>query len=210
MFLLREKNILRLLWKSEKKLTTSQIAAELKVSPRTIKADIKRINDILKKHSCRIQTKQGVGLWLNYDESGGRYLELIIYGDGESYVSVENRKYYVAAELLLHRGYTSMEAVANKLYVSKGTVVNDVAELETFWNRFGITFIKKVKYGIKVEAPELKLRLALIEALKQVIKREGRISENTALQIFLEKTDLNAVREAILQSESRFHFIFSF
>lgn len=209
MFLLREKNILRLLWKSEKKLTTSQIAAELKVSPRTIKADIKRINDILKKHSCRIQTKQGVGLWLNYDESGGRYLELIIYGDGESDVSVENRKYYVAAELLLHRGYTSMEAVANKLYVSKGTVVNDVAELETFWKRFGITFIKKVKYGIKVEAPELKLRLALIEALKQVIKREGRISENTALQIFLEKTDLNAVREAILQSESRFHFILS-
>ena len=42
-----------------------------------------------------------------------------------------------------------------------------------------------------------------------MIKREGRISENTALQIFLEKTDLNAVREAILQSESRFHFILS-
>lgn len=209
MFLPREKNILKLLWKREKKLTTSFIAAELKVSPRTIKADVKRINDVLRKHSCRIRTKQGVGLWLDYDESGKHYLELIIYGDGESYISVENRKYYVAVELLLCRGYTSMEAVANKLYVSKGTVVNDITELEAFWKQFGITFIKKVKYGIKVEGSELKLRLALIEALKQAVKGEGNTSKNTTLRLLLEKTDPDAVQNAILQTERRFHFILS-
>lgn len=208
MFLPREKNILKLLWKSEKKLTTSQIAAELKVSPRTIKADIKKMNDVLKKHSCRICTKQGVGLWLDYDENGEHYLELLIYEDGDSYISIDTRKYYVAIELLLCKGYTSMESIANKLYVSKGTVVNDIAELEAFWKRFGITFIKKVKYGIKVEASELQRRLALIEALKQAVRREGRASKDK-LQFFFEKTDLDEIRGVILQSEQRFHFVLS-
>ena len=91
MFLPREKNILKLLLKSEKKFTTAQIAAELKVSPRTIKADIKKINDTLKNDSCQICTKQGVGLWLDYDKSKERYLNLLIYEDKDTGVSLESR-----------------------------------------------------------------------------------------------------------------------
>ena len=75
MFLPREKKILHLLYKNENKFTTSQIAAELKVSPRTIKADIKKIREILEKNSCSIKTKQGVGLWLYYDEAGEQFLQ---------------------------------------------------------------------------------------------------------------------------------------
>lgn len=209
MFLQREKNIIKILWKSEKKLTTSSIAAELKVSPRTIKADIKRMNTVLKKHSCCISTQRGVGLWLDYDESGAQYLELLLYEDDDSYTSVEERKYYVAVELFLcGKKYTSMETIANKLYVSKGTIVNDLADLEPFWECFEITLIRKVKYGIRVEGTELQLRLAFIEALKQASKREWGTSRNR-LQLFLEKANLDEIKDVILQSEQRFHFILS-
>lgn len=208
MFLPREKKILKLLLNSEKKFTTSQIAAELKVSPRTIKADIKKINDTLKNDFCQIRTKQGVGLWLDYDRSRERYLNLLIYEDEEAGVSLENRKYYVAAELLLSRDYISMETIANKLYVSKGTVVNDIAELENFCNRFEISFVKKVKYGVRAQGEEIRLRLALVEALKQAVKQEGRVSLER-LQNLLETVDLAGLREIVLKSEQRFHFILS-
>jgi lichenan operon transcriptional antiterminator len=165
MFLKREKQILNLLFKNQQKFTTSQIAAQLKVSTRTIKADIKKINEELEKYACSIQTKQGVGLWLDYSGEGEKFLKSVLYEDQENvYLAQDTRKYRLAVELLLQKDYISMENIANKFYISKGTVVNDFNELEDFWKKFELTFIKKVKYGIRVEGEEGQIRLALTEA----------------------------------------------
>lgn len=201
MFLPREKKILHLLYKNENKFTTSQIAAELKVSPRTIKADIKKINEILEKNSCSIKTKQGGGLWLYYDEAGEQFLQSVLYEMKDSYISSDVRKYYVAAYLLLHnKEYISMEAIANLLYVSKGTIVNDVSELVSFWEKFGITFIKKVKYGIKAEGLETQIRWALTDVLKKV-------GGNEKIQTLFTKVRLESLKRVIRLAENRFHFV---
>ncbi len=179
MFSTREKTILNLLFKNQQKFTTAQIAAQLKVSSRTVKTDIKRINAELEKYSCSIQTKQGVGLWLNCEGDGEQFLRTILYGEQDnSYIAQDVRKYYLAVELLLQNRYTSMEAIASKFYVSKGTAVNDFRELEEegFWKKFGLTFIKKVKYGIRVEGSETQIRLAATDALKRTTRRDGRMS----------------------------------
>ena len=207
MFLPREKKILHLLYKNENKFTTSQIAAELKVSPRTIKADIKKIREILEKNSCSIKTKQGVGLWLYYDEAGEQFLQSVLYEMKDSYISSDVRKYYVAAYLLLHnKEYISMESIANLLYVSKGTIVNDVSELISFWEKFGITFIKKVKYGIKAEGSETQIRWALTDVLKKVGGKSGRI-ENEKIQTLFTKVRLESLKRIIRLAENRFHFV---
>ena len=207
MFLPREKKILHLLYKNENKFTTSQIAAELKVSPRTIKADIKKIREILEKNSCSIKTKQGVGLWLYYDEAGEQFLQSVLYEMKDSYISSDVRKYYVAAYLLLHnKKYISMESIANLLYVSKGTIVNDVSELISFWEKFGITFIKKVKYGIKAEGSETQIRWALTDVLKKVGGKSGRI-ENEKIQTLFTKVRLESLKRIIRLAENRFHFV---
>lgn len=207
MFLPREKKILHLLYKNENKFTTSQIAAELKVSPRTIKADIKKIREILEKNSCSIKTKQGVGLWLYYDEAGEQFLQSVLYEMKDSYISSDVRKYYVAAYLLLHnKKFISMESIANLLYVSKGTIVNDVSELISFWEKFGITFIKKVKYGIKAEGSETQIRWALTDVLKKVGGKSGRI-ENEKIQTLFTKVRLESLKRIIRLAENRFHFV---
>ena len=206
MFLPREKKILNLLLKSEKKLTTSQVAAELKVSPRTIKTDVKKINTELERHSCFIRTRQGVGLWLDFDENGKRYLKTAIYEESDLYMSAEARKYYIAAALLNSKEYTSMESLAGRFYVSKGTVVNDVNELEPFWRKFDIAFSKKVKYGIKAEGMESQTRLALIDALKKVAGAPGKAAAEK-IQPMFENVDLNQLKDIIKGTEKRFHFI---
>lgn len=63
MLLAREKKIVTLLIEHEDKLTTTQIATSLKVSSRTIKADIKKINEELEKHSCTCSRIQ----WMRAD-----------------------------------------------------------------------------------------------------------------------------------------------
>lgn len=206
MFLPREKKILSLLLKNETKFTTSQIAAELKVSPRTIKTDIKKINEELEKHSCYIRTKQGVGLWLDYDTEGEQFLKTALYEEQDSYISSEVRKYYIAAKLLNNVEYTSMEAMSNTFFVSKGTVVNDLNELEDFWRKFGITFTKKVKYGVKAEGSERQIRLALVDALKKAAGRPGNAALEKIQPLF-EHVDLGSLREIVKGTEKRFHFV---
>ncbi len=208
MFLPREKKILNMLLKNEKKFTTSQIAAELKVSPRTIKTDIKKINEELERNSCCIRTKQGVGLWLDCDANGEQYLKMVLYEESDSYISSEVRKYYIAAALLNSNDYVSMESIAGRFFVSKGTVVNDINELESFWNKFDITFTKKVKYGIRAEGSETQIRLALIDALKKAAGRPGK-SIVEKIQPLFQNIDLSQLKEVIKGTEKRFHFILS-
>lgn len=207
MFLPREKKILQMLLKSEKKFTTSQIAAELKVTPRTIKADIKKINDVLGKKSCRIQTQQGIGIWLDCDEQGKRYIKSALYEESDSYISADIRKYHIAAELLMHnREYTSMENIANRLYVSKATVVTDLNELEDFWKKFRIIFIKKVKYGICAKGSEQQIRLALADALKKAARGTDGLSLDK-MQSMVPSVDLNGLKKVIRATENRYHFV---
>ena len=147
MLLAREKKIVTLLIEHEDKLTTTQIATSLKVSSRTIKADIKKINEELEKHSCRINSQQGVGLWIEYDNhEAKKYLKEVTRDTADLYLSPEVRKYHLAVELLLQDDYTSMEALAKEYYISKATVLNDLNELDELWEHYGVHFIKKVKY----------------------------------------------------------------
>ena len=133
MLLAREKKIVTLLIEHEDKLTTTQIATSLKVSSRTIKADIKKINEELEKHSCRINSQQGVGLWIEYDNhEAKKYLKEVTRDTADLYLSPEVRKYHLAVELLLQDDYTSMEVLAKEYYISKATVLNDLNELENW------------------------------------------------------------------------------
>lgn len=206
MLFTREKKILMLLMDQEDKLTTTQIAAMLKVSSRTIKTDIKKINEEVQSQGCRINSKQGVGVWIEYDnQQAERCLKEIVNDEDDSYLSPEIRKYHLAVELLFQDEYTSMEVLAGKYFVSKATVWNDLSELDQFWNQFNIKFVKKVKFGIKVEGAESQIRSALIEALKRVGGKQEVNVQN--IQQYFINIDFNQLRKIIYQVERRFQFV---
>lgn len=205
MFLPREKKILNMLLKNERKFTTAEIAAELKVDSRTIKMDIKKMNEELEKNFCYIRTRRGVGLWLDYNAEGEKFLKKVLYETQDSYISSDVRKYYVAAELLNRNDYIAMETLANLFYVSKATVLNDVNELENFWKTFGLVCTKKVKYGVLVEGSEKQIRRALFDILKCI----GESSDGAMfdkIQPLLKDVDLLKLKEIIEETEKRFNF----
>ena len=188
MLLAREKKIVTLLIEHEDKLTTTQIAEELE------------------KHSCRINSQQGVGLWIEYDNhEAKKYLKEVTRDTADLYLSPEVRKYHLAVELLLQDDYTSMEALAKEYYISKATVLNDLNELDELWEHYGVHFIKKVKYGIKVEGNESQIRSALLEALKRAGGRQKVTVSN--IQSHFTSVELKDLREIIGQMEGRFQFI---
>lgn len=98
------------------------------------------------------------------------------------------------------------ESLANQFYVSKATVLNDVNDLEMFWNETGITCTRKVRYGIKAEGNESQMRRALFSAQKKIIEYS---SEKTAdkLQILYPDIDLRSLEEIIHETEKQFNFV---
>ena len=202
MLLAREKKIVTLLIEHEDKLTTTQIATSLKVSSRTIKADIKKINEELEKHSCRINSQQGVGLWIEYDNhEAKKYLKEVTRDTADLYLSPEVRKYHLAVELLLQDDYTSMEVLAKEYYISKATVLNDLNELDELWEHYGVHFIKKVKYGIKVEGNESQIREAELGHVGQAAQADDSnvdlYTNVKQAKEFVERTNCDCLAVAI-------------
>jgi len=205
----REKKILELLYTGQKNYTTSQLANILQISSRTVKNDIKRIKDDLRGTGCVLNTKTGQGLWLEYTQKGKEYLDhLLLHDENASSFLPETRKYYIALELLRADGYISMESISEKLFVSKGTIMNDVNKLLAFFENFQLKLIKSVKYGMIVKGTEIKRRSAEAYVLRKIVVYQGsQILEK--LQPFFKMTQLQTIGAIVLDVEDEFDLVIS-
>lgn len=211
MLLPREKKILDLLYGKKKEFTTGELANALHISPRTIKTDIKRIMEELEEEQpgCTIHTKTGRGIWISYNEIGKKYLDnLLMEGDNSSFLLPETRKYYVALQLFDADDYISMESIAQSMYVSKGTIVNSINELTSFFERQGLILEKKVKYGMRIIGEEQKLRIARACVIRKVLLGQ-EIHILDKLQPFFEEINLESINEIIQEAEKKLKFIFA-
>lgn len=209
MLLPREKKIVELLYSGNKAFTTSELANILQISSRTVKADIKKIKLELKGTGCQIQTKTGKGLWLNYNQDGKRYLDgLLLNHENASSILPETRKYYIALKLLDTADYVSMESISDTLYVSKGTIMNDVNKLTSFFEALDLTLEKAVKYGIRIVGLERQRRIAKANVLRKIVVYQGN-EVIDKLQPFFENIDIRFISQLIQDAEDKYKFILS-
>lgn len=209
MLLPREKKILELLYKEKKELTANELASTLHISSRTVKGDIKRLRSELENTGCLINTKTGRGIWLSYDQKGKKYLDnLLMNEENASTILPETRKYYIALHILDTDDYVSMEAISDTLYVSKGTIMNDVNRLASFFEELGLVLEKKVKYGIRVKGSESKKRIAKANVIRKIVVYQGN-EVIKKLQPFFEDINLLKIHEMIQRAEAKYSFILS-
>lgn len=207
MLLPREKKVIELLYRSKGELTTTELANSLNISQRTVKTDVKKIREELKSTGCMIHAKAGKGLWLSYDEDGRKFLDnLLLNQRNLSSFIPEVRKYYIALQLLDSDDFVSMESISHSLYVSKGTIVNDIKKLEIFFEKQGLELEKKVKYGVRIHGEENRLRIAKANVIRSIIVAQGN-EASLKLQPFFEGIDLKSINEILQQSEEKFGFV---
>ena len=98
---------------------------------------------------------------IHISNEGKVYLDnLLLKDENASSFLPETRKYYIALELLRSDKYISMESISEKLFVSKGTIMNDVNKLISFFENFDLKLDKSVKYGMILKGTEFKKRIA--------------------------------------------------
>lgn len=178
----RSKEILDLLARRENNHTISTLAAKFEVSERTIRNDIKDINDYLKEQEITPIRFGSNGL-IVMEEDISQAGETTQQEDLYTYKLLkEERRMLVAAILIDTKDHITLSQIADMLYVSRATIINDLDEVKKMLESGKLKVISHSNKGLRLEGLEGDKRLFLLRLMS--VGSNG-IKENSTIRSFL-------------------------
>lgn len=146
--------------------TAEALAEELGVSSKTIRNQLKVLNELLNEFEVYVESKHGTGYRLvvqNLDRRGE--LEELMQEREMQQSSIPNssqeRVQYLLECLLNAEGYVKLDDLSEMLYISKKTLTNNLKEVETLLGEYNLCLHRKPNYGVQVEGKEFDRRLCM-------------------------------------------------
>ncbi|RCX33862.1 MULTISPECIES: transcriptional regulator LicR [Bacillus amyloliquefaciens group] len=195
----RLRELLRLLLAAETPVTSSVIAANVKVTTRTVRNDIKELQTIVEKHGASIQSVRGSGykLLIRNEQPFKNWLQDNFQQNSTVPIFPDERIDYLMKRMLLADGYLKLDDLAEELFISKSTLQSDLKEVKKRLRPYDIILETRPNYGFKLRGEELRLRYCMAEYL--VDDREPEpdlLSEKAGI---LPKDDIHVIRTAIMK-----------
>ena len=94
----RQENLIQILLKAEKPLTTQELAEQLNVSSRTIRSDLEKIESEILVHSMKLEKKPRVGIWIEGTQDEKDALFLDVKGEVDKKLSEQMGEGFTAAK----------------------------------------------------------------------------------------------------------------
>lgn len=155
----REKKLIQYLNEAEDLITSKNLADKLGVSTRTIKNDIKIINQKMLDKMIIIHTKQGRGIWIEIPEEQKNLINSLSINQGKqiNQDEKEKRKYIIIYFLLKQKDYISIDNIAYDIYLSRSSIINEFKDILNIIENYGCEFIRN-NFGVLLKGSEQKLR----------------------------------------------------
>ncbi|RKD31793.1 BglG family transcription antiterminator [Thermohalobacter berrensis] len=197
----RKKKILSGFINSNGPITGKYLSKAVGVSSRTIRNDIKLLNKELNKKGVRITSNPGIGYSIEPNNKDSiKILKDLTKSKKDLPILPEERVFYIIKKLLYSDDYITLENLAEELYVSKSTIVNDVNRVEEWLMKRNLKLHKKPNYGIKIEGDEINLRFSISDYLTNLKLRYDNVVENQQLREMLADIDVDKIKNIILES----------
>ena len=168
----RYKRILEMLLKNPDGMTGMELARRLNVSSRTIRSDIKTLQDMISDQQSRILAAPNRGYKLQREENADDLLRLVDgKGSAVGLTSAGEQQNYIISRFLecsLKDTSVTQMTLADEMYVGLSTVKN---YLNTTRERFAEYDIKIAQYkteGMRLEGAEGDLRSFIVDYLHEV------------------------------------------
>lgn len=154
----------RLLSSPEHILRGERLSKEYRISEKTLRNDAQEILDFVREQGLEgAVSLDGNTLRLERRELLQPLRECLYGMDLYSYkLSLEERKTYIIVALAVQDGYYSMQKLADELYVTRNTVINDCKVVEQFLSSYPVSFIARSKKGIRLQGSRDELDQLLI------------------------------------------------
>ncbi|AXI10279.1 PTS fructose transporter subunit IIA [Oceanobacillus zhaokaii] len=199
----RMRLILKDLLSTKSPITGNDLANIIQVTSRTIRNDIKELNEILLQNGGFIKSTRGIGYELEIKNSKIFKLFLQEISENATFLasktpnSPEARAIYIVRKLLLANNYIKLDQIADELYISKSTLQNDLIEVRKKLKSFKIEIESKPYYGVKVKGNEMNLRFCLSEYLFN--RKEIIFSMQNQIDSIFSNEEFNTIHRIILE-----------
>lgn len=196
---IRKKAILKELMENDKPITGKHLGNILKVSSRTVRSDIKELNEKLASHGVEVKSLRGIGyeLKINETELFKDFLREISEGiSGRIPSTPEDRIRYLIRKLLLATDYQKLEDLADEIFVSRSTLQNDLKDVREILEKYQLEISIIPHYGLKVIGEEMKMRFCISEYVFNRGKSEVEILNSKLL--ILSQDELETIQTILL------------
>lgn len=200
---IRQKTILMLLSNGDKN-EIQEISQKFNVGNRTIRNDLKFIDDFLKSKFDKslIHCHEGVVKLINPELLNME--ELLEEMDYYTYrLSSKERFLLILADLCSANGYTTISSLAQRYYVSRATINTDIIAMKEYAEEKGIEFISERGKGLKIQASEKQRR----KYLTQIINEE--LNPNESYSQWFSKKMIDDISRILIQVELKYNLFLS-
>lgn len=158
----RLRQILLILLQENQVIPVKKLADEIKVSKRTVQRELEYTDSSLKKHGLSLQTKTGIGIWIDgTQEDKLKLLTILQEEDVIDSGDKDERRKRLILEILKDRTPKKLYYYGNIFGVSEATISNDMEVVEGWFEQFDLKIMRKQGYGVALEGSEKSYRLAL-------------------------------------------------
>ena len=147
-----------------------ELVTKYNLQERTIRADIKDLNNTLQEYSLPIIVITGNGdLVIDTAEKIDvkAYEEFICSRTFYTYYMSKNERSTILAMILLNTtGYVTVEQLKDIIGVSRNTLLHDISELKNWFEENNMELVSQVRRGYIVNASELEIRKGILKLLE--------------------------------------------
>ena len=206
-------------------INISDLANLFKVSNRTICNDLDCIDEFLNHNKLPpLIRKPNVGVQFR---EPNKYKDDVLKAMGNISIyhynlSVRERVNIILDNLLQERDFTTINDMADKLYVSRSTIVKDLSLVRKWLKARGVELQSIPKHGIKVIGDEKKLRKAAMELLTESSNLDNKpekseipmivrvnLGADREINNFFKDIDIIYIEECIKTAEKELNTVFS-
>jgi mannitol operon transcriptional antiterminator len=153
--------MMELLLQRKEEMTAAEIAADIKVSVRTVHRELAELERMLPASGVTLLKKSGKGVQLQASAERLAELRRLIQQGSAAAYSSEERKLHILATLLQEAEPLKLFALAHELRVTDATVSHDLDELESWVVKNGLQLVRRRGYGVEITGPESRMRSAI-------------------------------------------------
>ena len=147
-----------------------ELVTKYNLQERTIRADIKDLNNTLQEYSLPLIVITGNGdLFIDTAEEIDvkAYEEFICSRTFYTYYMSKNERSTILAMILLNTtGYVTVEQLKDIIGVSRNTLLHDISELKNWFEENNMELVSQVRRGYIVNASELEIRKGILKLLE--------------------------------------------
>lgn len=222
---IKEKLLLTLL-ESTTPITVSDLTKETSKSEKTIRKYLGELEEELLSKGISLNKKPNVGVYVELNEKEREFLKDTLVKNKKSIdkeYSSEYRQKYILKTLFKNRYSYTIQLLAEDLYCSKSTIVNDLAHVEKWLENKGIKLIRRPNQGLWIEGSEESLREAMIDLFHEITyENEDELNEEIEdldyrvdfnnfkkIKELFPRIDLFKIQNIIQESEEKLKYYFT-